>query len=94
MARRWNRECPSGDGSPKTRYIMMLAIGFSLIFLAFWGMDWSFSKQASGQDVEVMGYHMSPSYWWNINWVILFIGVIFIGIGAIKIGYQKCKGEI
>jgi hypothetical protein len=84
-------KCPQ---TPITRYYLLLAISFFSLATSFWGIDWSFSKQASGEPVEIMGYTMSASAWYNLNWGLMFFSVVLIVVTSIKIGCLKCRGEL
>jgi hypothetical protein len=87
-------KCNCDCKTPSTRLYVLLGIGFFMVALALWGMDWSFTHQANGQNIDILGCSLAPSYWWNINWAILFMGILTVFVSAIKIGYLKCRGEL
>ena len=79
----------------------LLAIGGFLVAFGFWGADYAFSVgigelDQSKQTGKVRGEkgkvyvpfirNYTPVEWWNLNWFIVFIGVISLGFGAYFIG--------
>ena len=82
--------------------IALLGSGGFLVSFGFWGADFAFSQalgelnqskeigQVKGElgKVNVPFIHnYTPMEWWNINWLVITIGLFLFGFGAYFIGF-------
>jgi len=81
--------------------IGLLALGGFLVAFSFWGSDYAFSvgigeldqsqqngkfRGESGKVYVPFMRNYTPVEWWNLNWLIITIGVFCFGFGAYFIG--------
>jgi len=82
--------------------IGLLGLGGFLVAFGFWGADFAFSQalgelNQSKEIGEVRGergkvnvpfiHNYTPMEWWNINWLVITIGVFCFGVGTYFIGF-------
>jgi hypothetical protein len=82
--------------------IGLLGLGGFLVAFGFWGADFAFSQalgelNQSKEIGEVRGergkvnvpfiHNYTPMEWWNINWLVISIGVLCFGFGTYFIGF-------
>ena len=80
----------------------LLGLGGFLVAFGFWGADFAFSQalgelNQSKEIGEVRGqlgmvnvpfiHNYTPMEWWNINWLVITIGVFCFGVGTYFIGF-------
>jgi hypothetical protein len=80
----------------------LLGLGGFLVAFGFWGADFAFSQalgeldqsKETGQVNGELGkinvpfiHNYTPMEWWNINWLVITIGVFCFGIGTYFIGF-------
>jgi hypothetical protein len=80
----------------------LLGLGGFLVAFGFWGADFAFSQALGELDQskeigEVRGqlgkinvpfiHNYTPMEWWNINWLVITIGVFCFGVGTYFIGF-------
>jgi hypothetical protein len=82
--------------------IGFLGLGGFLVAFGFWGADFAFSQalgelNQSKEIGEVRGelgkvnvpfiHNYTPMEWWNINWLVITIGLFCFGVGTYFIGF-------
>ena len=81
--------------------VLSIVIGSALVILGFWGADFAFAtisgqlhqekvkgkfKGKKGKVYVPFMKNYTPLEWWNLNWFITFVGVIFVALGSLSLG--------
>jgi len=89
--------------------IGLTGLGGFLVAFGFWGADFAFSSalgdlDQSNQKGKVKGEtkkvyvpfmrNYTPTEWWNINWLIISVGVFCMAIGTYFIGLLLGRLEL